>query len=139
MTSCYERPTVLLADDHEGILARVMGILADDYLVLATVNDGQRAVQAALDLNPDIIILDIAMPVLNGLEAARQIRRMGVRAKLIFLSIQDDEEYIDEALAMGASYVLKPRMSVDLPEAMRQALAGQMFTSQLWPTTSTSF
>jgi DNA-binding NarL/FixJ family response regulator len=124
-----DRPTVVLADDHEGILRSVCEILGDGFQIVATVRDGIKAVEAAIDLQPDILVLDIAMPGLDGMRAAMEVKRLGLWSKLIFLTVQEDHDYVQAAHSMGASYVLKARMHIDLPVAMREALAGRTFVS----------
>ena len=124
-----DRPTVVLADDHEGILKGVREILGDGFDIVATVRDGSKAVEAAIELQPDILVLDIAMPELDGMRAAMEIKRLGICAKLVFLTVQEDYDYVQAADGMGASYVLKARMHVDLPLAIREALAGRRFVS----------
>lgn len=124
-----DRPTVVLADDHEGILRSVCEILGDGFQIVATVRDGIKAVEAAIDLQPDIMVLDIAMPGLDGMRAAMEVKRLGLWSKLIFLTVQEDHDYVQAAHSIGASYVLKARMHVDLPVAMREALAGRTFVS----------
>jgi DNA-binding NarL/FixJ family response regulator len=125
------RPTVVLADDHEGVLSRVREILSTDFTILAAVNDGSEVPLVALKHKPDILVLDIAMPGLDGIQAAREVRRLALPSKLIFLTVQEDADYVQAAQALGASYVLKPRMHIDLPLAIQESLAGRMFVSPL--------
>jgi DNA-binding NarL/FixJ family response regulator len=125
------RPTVVLADDHIGILKRVSGFLAEEFNIVATVSDGIKAIQAAEKLRPDILVLDIGMPGIDGINAAREIKRLGIVSKLIFLTVQEDDDYIRTARAIGACYVVKCRMHVDLRSAIQEALAGRIFCSPL--------
>ena len=126
------RPRVLLADDHPGVLEHVSRILADDYEVVGAFSDGRAAVDAAFQLQPDLVVLDIMMPELDGFHAARELRQRGSSAKVIFLTIQQDEEYVSAAMESGGvAYVLKSRMYSDLIRAIRQALAGNVFVSEL--------
>jgi two-component system, NarL family, response regulator DegU len=129
MTTNGFKPKVVLADDHPGMLNRVVGFLSDSCNIVATVSDGAQAVQAALEHNPDIIVLDITMPQVDGMQAAREIRRIGLNTKIIFLTVQEDADYVETARTMGASYVLKPRLHVDLLAAMKEVAAGRMFVS----------
>jgi len=129
MRSLDRRPTVVLADDHARVLSRVGELLADECNVVAGVSDGIKVVQAALKYKPDIVVLDIAMPGLDGIQAAREVRRCALPARLIFLTVQEDADYIRAAQDLGASYVVKRRMHIDLPLAIKEALAGRMFFS----------
>jgi DNA-binding NarL/FixJ family response regulator len=122
---------VALADDHIAVLQRVSTLLATEFEIVAAVEDGANAVQAGLDFRPDIFILDICMPGLSGIQAAGEMRRLGLSSKLVFLTIQEDADYLEAAQALGASYVLKSRMHSDLPLAVREALAGRIFVSRL--------
>jgi DNA-binding NarL/FixJ family response regulator len=125
------RPRILLADDHPGVLEHASRILASDYEVVGTVADGRSAVDAAFRLQPDLVVLDIMMPELDGFQAARELRRRGSTAKVVFLTIQQDEEYVTAAMESGGvAYVLKSKMYSDLIHAVSQALAGSIFVSQ---------
>src|SRR5580704_11474253 len=119
------RPTVIVADDHPGILTVASMLLIGEFEIIATLADGATAVEAIARLRPDVVILDIEMPGTDGIEAARQLKELGLAAKVIFLTVQDDSDYVDAACAMGASYVLKPRMYSDLLTAMKEAMAGR--------------
>ena len=126
------RPRILLADDHPGVLAHASRILADDYEIVGSVSDGRAAVDAAFRLQPDLVVLDIMMPELDGFHAARELRRRGSSAKVVFLTIQCDQGYVSEALdSGGAAYVLKSKMYSDLIRAISQVLAGHVFVSEL--------
>ena len=130
MNTANFRPTVVLADDHAGIIENVSRLLGRDYDILATVNDGRKAVDAVLRLNPDIAVLDIAMPGLDGFAAAREVRRTWSGTRIIFLTVHDDEDFISAALATGVNgYVLKPLMQSDLIPALEGALDGRVFVS----------
>jgi two-component system nitrate/nitrite response regulator NarL len=120
---------VLLADDHARVLAAATQLLNTGYRILATVADGLRALESAEQLNPDIVILDIGMPKLDGIETARALRQSGCRAKIIFLTVLDDDAHITAARSYGDGYVLKSRMYSDLPRAIEEALAGGFFVS----------
>jgi len=123
------RPTVVLADDHERVRNRVAELLGAECCIVASVNDGHLSVEAAERFKPDLIILDISMPSLDGIQAAQEIRRRGLACKIIFLTVQEDADYVQIANQMGASYVLKARMHVDLPLAIKAVLAEGMFVS----------
>src|SRR6267378_1837554 len=92
MVTYNHRPTMVLADDHVGILNRASEILAQEFNIVATANDGISAVRAAMEFKPDILILDIAMPGINGIRVAHEVRRLGLTAKLVFLTVQADPD-----------------------------------------------
>jgi DNA-binding NarL/FixJ family response regulator len=123
---------VLLADDHQAMLARVRRELGDEFEIVATVGNGEEAVDAVSHLDPDVLVIDISMPVLNGLEAASRLRTSGRRTKIVFLTIHDDPDFIAAALSAGAfGYVTKNRLSNDLVPAIREALLGHTFVSEI--------
>ena len=124
------RARILLADDHEGMRDRVVRMLEREFEVLETVSDGGAVLEAAARLKPDICLMDISMPVLNGIEAAAQLKESGSRAKIIFLTIHEDPDFLVAALRAGASgYVVKPRMASDLRAAIKEVLAGHTYIS----------
>lgn len=121
---------ILLADDHKEIRDKVRRYLETEFNVLDAVEDGRALLEAAARLNPDICLLDISMPVLNGIEAATQLRESGNKAKVIFLTVHEDSDFLQAALKTGASgYVVKRRMASDLYRAVKEALAGRIFVS----------
>jgi DNA-binding NarL/FixJ family response regulator len=125
-----DRARVLLADDHKNFLAAATRLLQPEFEVVKTVGDGQVLLEEAARLEPDIVVLDISMPVLNGIEAARQLRAAGSRAKIVFLTVHQDPEYVQAAIAAGAEgYVVKCQLATDLLPALREALAGRLFIS----------
>ena len=124
------RASVLLADDQEEFLAVERRLLEPEFEVVETVRDGQAAVEAAVRLAPDVLVLDVSMPVLDGIAAARSLRAAGSRAKIVFLTVHGDPDYVRAALAAGAlGYVVKCRLASDLVPALRDALAGRPFVS----------
>jgi len=128
--STSTRPTVVLADDHADLLPLVWDLLTPGYDVLATVHDGLMAVDAVLRLKPDIAVLDIAMPGLDGFAVAREMRRCSCKTRIVFLTLSDDNDYIAAAFEFGAlGYVLKPLINSDLIPAIENALAGHAFVS----------
>jgi DNA-binding NarL/FixJ family response regulator len=129
LNSSRTKTTAVLADDNQAMLEETSRFLENYLEVAAAVPNGALAVQRVADLHPDIAVLDIAMPVMGGIEAARAIKRIRPATKIVFLSIQLDHEYIEAAVEMGASYVLKLRMRSDLPTAINEALAGREFVS----------
>lgn len=124
------RARVLLADDHRDFLAATARLLEPEFDVVDTVGDGQSLVETVPRHDPDLLVLDITMPVVNGIEAARQLTAAGARAKIVFLTVHADEDYVREAQAAGGlGYVVKSRLASDLAPALRAALAGRAFVS----------
>jgi DNA-binding NarL/FixJ family response regulator len=121
---------VLLADDNPSMLQAARRILEPEFQVVGTVNAGEALLEAADALRPDVFILDISMGMLNGLEAARLLIRTGSKAKIVFLTVHQDQEFVEEAFSVGAlGYVVKPRLGTDLLLAVREALMGRTFVS----------
>ena len=128
--SSNRRTTVVLADDHPRVLESVSQLLQKHYNIVAAVNDGRKAVDAAIQFSPEVIVLDISMPVLDGFGAALEIRQLSPKTRIIFLSVQADQDYINKAVTHGAAgYVLKSRMHADLIRAIESALNGKPFFS----------
>ena len=131
-STTLSKPRVLLVDDNAAMLARAAAVLTPGCEVLRTVNDGQAALAAARELQPDVIVLDISMPGMTGLEVAARLRQSGSTAALVFLTIHDEEEFVLAAQAAGGiGYVVKPRMKSDLLTAVREAQVGCPFVSPL--------
>ena len=125
-----ERASVVLADDHEDFLATAVRHLEPHFDVLKAVSNGEALLDQAAKLEPDIVVLDISMPVLNGIEAARRLRAAGSPARIIFLTMHADPDFVRAALATGAlGYVVKSRLVSDLLLSIREALAGRRFVS----------
>jgi DNA-binding NarL/FixJ family response regulator len=121
---------VVLADDHLVMIAIVRQTLGKEFEVVAAVEDGKQAVDAVLTLNPDVLVIDISMPVLNGLQAAKRLQTADCRAKIIFLTVYDGRDFLDAAFSAGASgYVNKGRLSTDLIPAIHEAMLGRTFIS----------
>jgi DNA-binding NarL/FixJ family response regulator len=124
------RARILLADDHEALLDKVGQVLDREFDVVGKVRDGQALLDAAERLKPDLLIVDISMPVMGGIEAAHRLMEAGSNARIVFLTMHEDPEFIGEAFAAGASgYVIKSRLASDLIAAARKALAGRSFIS----------
>lgn len=130
-TTRAPRPKLILADDHSAMLRELMRLLQRDCEVVAAVADGDLAIQSAKELKPDLMVLDIHMPRMGGIEAARELRRLGCAVKIVFLTIERDPQFVSLATATGASYVLKSRMHRDLLTAIRETLAGNAFVSSI--------
>ena len=121
---------ILLADDHKEMRDSVCRCLETEFDVIGAVADGTALLEAAAQLDPDVCLLDISMPNLNGIEVANKLKERGSRAKVIFLTIHEDMDFAQAALRTGASgYVIKRRMASDLQRAVREALAGRIFIS----------
>ncbi len=127
-----QRARVLLADDHALVSAGIAKLLENDFDLVGTVSDGRALVSAVKDRKPDVILLDISMPVLNGLEAARQIRADSPGAKLVFVTVHSDTPYVIEAFRAGASgYVLKRSAATELLTAVHQVLLNNVYLTPL--------
>jgi DNA-binding NarL/FixJ family response regulator len=121
---------ILLADDHRPFLNMVEGLLATTCEIVGSVPNGQSLVEAAKRLKPDLIVSDISMPILSGIDACKQLRESGSAAKTIFLTVHSDADFVQTCLAAGAAgYVLKSRIMSDLLHAVHEALAGRIFVS----------
>lgn len=122
---------VLLADDNKQMLEHVCELLsADSCEVVGTVGDGQAALDAAVRLRPDVAVLDISMPILNGIQTARRLRQGDPDAKIVFLTAANDPDICRAALETGAlGYVSKQRMGTDLIPALNQAQMSRRFVS----------
>ena len=124
------RSRIVIADDHLGIIEKITQLLELEFDVVGTVSDGQALLPAVAELQPDVVILDITMPGINGIEAARQLKQAGSTAKPIFLTIHEDPDFLVAALLAGAhGYVVKSRLTSDLIQAVHEALANRTFVS----------
>ena len=123
---------VLLADDHDEMLKAASSVLQETCDVVATVSDGLQAVDAAIRLDPDVVVLDITMPGLDGFQAARELRRRGSQAKVVFLSLHEGDEFVATGFRSGGqAFVSKQRMPTDLPSAVEHVHAGRVFVPSL--------
>jgi DNA-binding NarL/FixJ family response regulator len=121
---------VVLADDHREVIAKIRGILGDEFEIMEAAENGRQAVTAVLALDPDVFVTDISMPLLNGLQAARSVQKTNPRVKIIFLTIHEDRDFIAAAFSAGATgYVTKRRLSTDLVLAIQEVLKGRSFVS----------
>jgi DNA-binding NarL/FixJ family response regulator len=123
---------VLLADDHTLVLGALAKLLSEDCEVVGQVSDGRALVAAAEQLKPDVIVLDISMPLLNGVEAARQVKQKLKNVKLVFLTMNEDADLAAEAFRAGASaYLLKRSATSELPLAIREVMQGRSYVTPL--------
>jgi DNA-binding NarL/FixJ family response regulator len=121
---------VLIVDDNDAMLARAAAALTPACEVVGTAKDGPAALKAAEALKPDVIVLDISMPGMSGLEVAARLRDSHVPAAVVFLTVHDEPGFLEAARAAGAiGYVVKPRLASDLPRAVFEARAGRSFVS----------
>jgi DNA-binding NarL/FixJ family response regulator len=126
------RSRILLADDHAMLLDAFRALLEPEFDVVGTVTDGRALIAESLRLNPDVIVLDIAMPLLNGLDAGRQLKSDRRSVKLIYLTMNPEPGLAAEALRLGASgYVLKSSAAGELTQAIREALKGRSYITPL--------
>jgi DNA-binding NarL/FixJ family response regulator len=121
---------VLLADDHPAMLALAVAALALTCAVVGSVRNARELLAAVNRLEPEVVVLDITMPEMNGLEAAQELRRSHPGIRLVFLTVHEDVDYVRAALAVGGlGYVVKSRLALDLLPAVRAALEGRRFLS----------
>ena len=127
------RPRVLLADDHDMVIERVQSLLKN-YEVVGTAHDGRDLVTQALRLRPDLIVSDITMPILNGIDAAHELREAGSTARFVFLTVHEQQAFLRACFAEGAlGYVTKSHLGTDLVPAINEALSGHRFISPSIP------
>ena len=126
------RPRILLADDHVLLLEAFRALLEPEFEVVGTVTDGRALLAEFSRLNPDVVLIDISMPLLNGLDAGRQLKMQQRSVKLIYLTMNPDPDLAGEALRLGASgYVLKSSAASELTQAIREALLGRSYITPL--------
>jgi DNA-binding NarL/FixJ family response regulator len=126
----FSRPRILVADDHELIAEAFTKLLSGEFEVVAVVHDGRKLLETALAVYPDVVLVDVGMPLMNGLQAAKRIKRDLPNVKIIFVTINSDSAVIKEALREGASgYLLKTAAAHELVFAIRESLAGRQYVS----------
>jgi DNA-binding NarL/FixJ family response regulator len=134
VTAMIRAKRVLLADDHTLMLGGIRKILATKVELVGSVRDGRALIQAVEELRPDVVLLDISMPLLNGIDAARQIKKSHPETKLIFLTMHSDRDYVVEALRAGASgYLLKWSAEEELEAAIETVLRGGIYLTGALP------
>ena len=127
-----KKPRVLLADDHKIVIEGLKNLLRDEFEIVGSVEDGRALVEQASTLYPDVIVADISMPQLNGIEAARQIKKIDKNIKIVFLTMHQDATYAANAFEAGASgFVLKHSASSELIRAIREAIKGRTYVTPL--------
>jgi CheY-like chemotaxis protein len=130
--SAAPKPTVLLVDDHRDVLKSVSRVVAHDFDVVGLATDGREALDAVQQRDPDLVVLDITLPGFDGFQTARELVRRASRARVLFLSMHETEEFVTEGFRSGGrGYVLKRRVHQDLVRAIRNVLDGQLFAPTL--------
>jgi len=125
------RPRILLADDHLALLEGEIALLSPYFDVVGTATDGAALVSKAHSLRPDVIVTDISMPILSGIDAVHKLRESGSTTKFVFLTIHSRREFVEACLGVGAlGYVQKRHMKHQLVPAIQAALAGQPYASK---------
>jgi DNA-binding NarL/FixJ family response regulator len=128
--SGLSRARVLVADDHQAMLESLVSVLTREHDVIAAVPDARSLIAAAKDLDPDVLVVDVQMPGLCGIAAAHCLKGGGCRAKLVFVTMHPEREYVQDSLALGpVGFVAKQRLALDLLPAVRSVLQGQPFVS----------
>jgi DNA-binding NarL/FixJ family response regulator len=134
------RPQIMIADDHAFVADACKKLLEPEYDVVATVGDGRALVRIAANLKPQVIIIDIGMPLLNGLDAGHQVKQLLRSVKLVFLTMNTDPALAAEAFRRGASgYLLKTCAASELIEAVREVLKGRSYLSPAIPKETLDF
>jgi len=127
-----KKPRILLADDHKIVIEGLKNLLRDEFEIVGSVEDGRALVEKASKLYPDVIVADISMPQLNGIEAARQIKKIDKNIKIVFLTMHPDATYAADAFEAGASgFVLKHSASGELIRAIHEAIKGRTYVTPL--------
>ena len=122
---------ILLADDHPHFPEMEERLLEPEFEVISKVGNGLALFQEAMRLKPDVIVTDISMPILNGIDAVDRLMESGCNSRIVFLTVHSDSDFIRRCLSTGAfGYVVKSRMASELVLAIREALAGKIFVSQ---------
>ena len=126
------RPRILMADDHQMLLDAFKVMLEPDFDIVGSVTDGRALLEEYARLHPDVVVIDVAMPLLNGLDAGRQLKAQRRSVKLVFLTMNPDPDLAGEALRLGASgYVLKSSAAQELKQAIQEAMRGRSYITPL--------
>jgi len=127
-----QRPRIILADDHTLLLDALKNLMEPEFDVVGTFNDGQALVEAAQELNPNVVVLDISMPTMNGLNAGQRLKQMMPMVKLVYLTMNHDPDVAGEAFRLGASaFVLKNSAATELLQAIRKVVRGGYYVTPL--------
>jgi DNA-binding NarL/FixJ family response regulator len=125
-----KRLRVLVADDHQAMLDNLVRLLSSEFEVVAAVGDGESVVAEAERVKPDVLVLDISMPVMGGIAAAGRLKATGSMAKVVFVTMHHEREFVQESSALGVvGFVVKDRLVLDLMPAIHSVLAGRAFVS----------
>ncbi len=123
------RIRVFLADDHKAMRERIVELLGTECDIVGTATDGRETIDGVTKLKPDVLVLDVTMHDLSGIEVSRRLKADGVGSSIVFLTVHEDPEFAKEAIEIGAlGYVIKPRMASDLKVAVKEAYAGRSFS-----------
>jgi DNA-binding NarL/FixJ family response regulator len=134
------RSRILIADDHNLVAELCKRLLETEFDVVGTVSDGRALLRSAIELKPDVVVVDIAMPILNGLEAGRQLKELLPAVKLVYLTMNADMEVAAEAFRRGAAgYLLKTCAAAEMVIAVRQVLRGKSYISSALSRNTVSF
>jgi DNA-binding NarL/FixJ family response regulator len=124
------RLRVLVAEDHAAVRTNVVRLLSKSYEVVGTVSDGRALLDVVDTLEPDVLVIDLSLPIISGIEAASILQQRGRPSKIVFLTVHNDPDFVRATRDAGAlGYVLKQKMTTDLPVAIEKANAGECFTS----------
>jgi DNA-binding NarL/FixJ family response regulator len=127
-----KKPRLLLADDHTLVVEGLKRILDEEFELVGAAENGREALQMAADLTPDVILLDISMPLLNGIDVARHLKKMNLGVKIIFVTMHSDSDYVSEAFRAGASgYLLKRSAASELVTAVHEVMKGRCYVTPL--------
>jgi len=127
-------PRIVLADDKREVLRTVTVVLGSRFNVVGTAENGRDAVNLVINLFPDVVVLDISMPIMNGIQAALRLKALHSPARVVFLTVQADPDFVEAALSAGAlGYVLKESLATDLAPAIWEVMQGNIFTSPSLP------
>ena len=124
------RVRILLADDNSAVLEQVARVLAKHYEVVAVLKEGHTVIKECLRLKPDVVVLDISMGDVSGIDLARELRDTGCPSRIVFLTVHEDYDFVNAALGVGAlAYVVKSRLNADLVSGVEAAMAEKLFVS----------
>ena len=123
-------PRIVLADDQEDVRRTLASLLEDEFEIVGIAEDGEQVLELALGQSPDVLVLDIFMPVLNGFDTAAYLKASGCGAKILFVTVHDDPDFLETAICVGGlGYVLKTHLATDLIPAIRSVMRGDLYIS----------